>query len=435
MENIVMEKVETNTDKDSTTKDLVIYGYGKIGKAIKLLADRAKDTNLYFTSQIFTVDTNGTAQFTDVSEIKDLPNDLIHIIAIDTGITLDATLPNGYIPDTAKVKELIEEIVSEREATKNFNDIIIIESTVEIGFYDSLKLKETYPNLILIISPERYNEDVKHPDGFTMDKNKLVGVDMDLYDIHNDNSLVNSIEEYLNIFRGNDIATIIAPIKEVEASKVIENAYNYLRYSFVNDLQWNLGSKLDVEMILSLAGTKTEKDLGDLHPGLIGGGCIPIDSLYLPNIENTLIGKVVENENKRLHKVSNMIFNLIEKSKLKQIALMGASYKADSTSTKNSQYLKVLRLVNEKLAVTYSGTNGNKDDAPKIYVLDNLSIDTPAEYFMKENLANFELILIGANHLAEMGTDSNSSTYRELAIQSGTNVFDLNTLAIYKKGN
>lgn len=422
-----MQTTEILMDKDTTTRDIVIYGYGKIGKAIKLLADRAKDSNLYFTSQVFTVDTNGTAQFDSIGQIKELPHDLIHIIAIDTGIELDNKSENGYIPNTYKVRELIEEIISER-VRDDSNDIIIIESTVEIGFYDSLKdIRETYPNLIIAISPERYNEDTTTKDGFTMDETKLIGIEDSNYELSSE-----QLSEYINIFSSNNISVVVASVREVEATKVVENSYNYLRFSFINELQWNFGKLgIDLETVLSLAGTKKEKTLDELRPGLIGGGCIPIDPLYLPNIQTSIISKVVADEASRLNELTQIVIKLIENSGLKRIGLMGASYKKHSTSTKNSMYLKLIGNLNKYFASKYS-TPETKEDAPKIFIMDHLSVGTPDKYFNNENLSALELILIGANHRIEL--NGKEIDYKEIAINSGCNVFDLNNLAIYKKG-
>lgn len=407
-------------------KDIAIYGYGKIGRAIKTLADKVKQEDVSFNSNIFTIDINGTAQYQSVQDIKDIPNQIIHIIAIDTGVRFTTEDP-GYEPDTYKVRELIEEIILERGADNTNGDVIIIESTVEIGFYTKLKeiLKDYLVKWDIIISPERYLEDTTTELGFTMDQSKLCGIDIETGEESEFLAIGEKISPYLDIFNKNDIKILMSSIKEVEAAKVVENAFRLLNISFVNELQWFLSKKVDVRTVLNLVASKTGNDyIADLRPGLIGGGCIPIDPIYLPHLEKSMLKKSFDFEAGKMQSLITNTLALIETGKLKRICVMGAAYKPNSKSTKNSQYLVLIKNISAKLKKLYEN---NPEEAPSIYILDHLAddIESPEKYFEDNNINAMELIIVGANHKFK------DTDYLTIALRSGANVFNLNTLEIH----
>lgn len=87
-------------------------------------------------------------------------------------------------------------------------------------------------------------------------------------------------ELYKNLIKAN--ITEISNIKEVEAVKVVENAFRDINIAFVNELAMSF-AKLDINVknVIDAAATKPFGFIPH-YPGVgVGGHCIPVDPYYL----------------------------------------------------------------------------------------------------------------------------------------------------------
>lgn len=383
--------------------NMVVYGYGKIGKAIKTLFEKRKAQ--YTTNEMYSVDPNPEtkADFIAIKEWDNISHWLeksyIHIIAIDTGVIEEKYCT---VPDTDKVRTLISDIVEQRGIDNPNNDIIVIESTVEIGFYDSIV--NLYPNWDIIISPERYNEDALHTDGWYMNSSKVCGyVSPEVHE---------RLIDYFNIFRAEEIELLFTSNQEAEATKVIENSYRYLLLSFTNEIYRMNVPNVDPRNVLNLVATRGLIDVSAMGPGLIGGGCIPVDPMYFPNYQQSLINDVILHEKHRISIIVKNLHDYIKNNAIINITLLGFAYKANTTSTKNSGYKTVIAQLKSLL----------KDTDIKIIEIDHyvtgVNID---ETILRES----DLVLVGANHWINFY--GRSMLYSDLAETYCQNVIDLNT--------
>lgn len=128
--------------------------------------------------------------------------------------------------DTSAVEQVIENIIS-----MNNEALIVIKSTVPVGYTESIR--EKYGKKNILFSPEFLREanglyDNLYPNRI------IVGTDL------NDGALVSKAHEFVSLLQEGalkeNIDTLIMGFSEAEAVKLFSNAYLALRVSYFNEL-------------------------------------------------------------------------------------------------------------------------------------------------------------------------------------------------------
>jgi len=141
-------------------------------------------------------------------------------------------------------------------------------------------------------------------------------------------------------------------IKEVEASKVIENIQRDLNIGLMNEI-YQVCEKSDINFqnVLNLAGSKW--NFIKYNPGLVGGHCLPVDPYYFAwfakklgiNTKIILSGRKTNNEMVKFTK--KIILKRISKYKLNlkkiRVLLVGLTYKKNVADLRNSLSIKVFQ--------------------------------------------------------------------------------------------
>jgi UDP-N-acetyl-D-glucosamine dehydrogenase len=185
-------------------------------------------------------------------------------------------------------------------------------------------------------------------------------------------------------------------LKEVEATKIIENIFRDVNIAFVNELAISFDI-LGINLINAIKGA-SNKPFGFMphYPSCgVGGHCIPVDPYYLinrakeSNFEHSFLSMArTVNNFMPTYAVEKLVlgFNEIGKSiKNSKIGLMGLSYKANVGDLRESPALVIKNILEQKYKATLEVFDPY---FPKLSTCNNLI----------EFLAKCEAVVLTVNH-------------------------------------
>ena len=267
--------------------------------------------------------------------------------------------PTNYDPkknffDTSAVENVIESALS-----FNKNAVIVIKSTVPVGYTKTLRKKFEYDKILF--SPEFLRESKALYDNLYPSR-IIVGTDM------SDPKLI----EYANTFTdlmdscsaepGN--TKLIMDYTEAEAVKLFSNTYLALRISFFNELDTYAEVKgLDTKHIIE--GVCLDPRIGDFYnnPSFgYGGYCLPKDSKQLlanyDKVPNNIIRAIVDANTTRKDFIADRI---IEKAP-KTVGVYRITMKTNSDNFRASSVQGVMKRIKAKGIVVVVYEPCLKDD-------------------------------------------------------------------------
>jgi len=153
------------------------------------------------------------------------------------------------------------------------------------------------------------------------------------------------------------VITLSTP-EVAEMSKLVENSFRQVNIAFVNELaQIANAFGVNINEVLSAADTKPYGYMKFTPGAGVGGHCIPVDPIYLSfeakrlGINSTFIERANEvNHAMPAYIVSRILADNKNDLANKKIVVIGVSYKADVSDTRETPALEVINLLTKEKA-------------------------------------------------------------------------------------
>ncbi len=253
--------------------------------------------------------------------------------------------PTDYDTEKKIFNTSLVESVIEKAIKINPNAIIVIKSTIPIGYTESLREKYNCKNIIF--SPEFLREGKALYDNLYPSR-IIIGTVLE------DKELTQSAQAFANLLREcslrHDAPILLTNLREAESIKLFSNAYLAMRVAYFNELDtFAEVNGLNTKQIIDGVGLDPRIGAHYNNPSFgYGGYCFPKDTKQLranfENVPNDIVKSIVDSNETRKSFIANSI---IIKSP-KTVGIYKLAMKSGSDNFRQSAIIDIMKKLKSK---------------------------------------------------------------------------------------